>query len=373
MQFKELIGQAHLQSHLISLVNQKKLPHAMMLLQPEGSGGLALAMALAQYIHCENKLPTDSCGQCASCLMIAKLQHPDLHFSFPTYKKEGASKPPVSDDYIAEFREFAMAQPYGNDKDWLSFLKTEKQGNITADECREILRKLQLRAFMSPYKVMIMWYPEYLDTEGNRLLKFIEEPTANTILILVATQLEKVLATIQSRTQLFTLHRLQVAAIQQALIKRGMNEQQALQIAHIADGNYNEALQLSQHSENDMLPLLKRLFNGVYTNKGNEIMQFVQDIAASSRETQKKCITYYLQILEHLVRYKQLGRTHVPLVEDEYKILDNLIARQTTPQQIQQISQLLEKALYHIERNANAKILFHSLSLNIQQLVFTKK
>ena len=358
MKFKDVVGQEDLKKKIIYLIQQGKMPHAVMLLGTDGSGGLPMALAMAQYIQCTNKTDVDSCGECPSCAMLTKMQHPDVHFSFPTAKLN-PTKIPVSNDYIIEFREFMLANPYGSEKDWLDHLETDKQGNITANECREIIQKLQLRTFMSEYKVFIMWRPEYLGSEGNILLKFIEEPTAKTILIFVATQLEKVLLTIQSRTQLFNLSKLKSAEIQEALTQQQVEPTRALQIANLADGNYHYALQLINEQDDDMLGYLKQLLNGIYANKGLEIVAFVNQMAAENKETQKKFITYFVHLLENLVRYRQVGKAHVSMLEAEYKILDTLIAKKMTD--------------YQIERNANAKILFHSLSLQIQQQLLFKK
>jgi DNA polymerase-3 subunit delta' len=372
MQFKDVVGQEDLKKKIIYLIQQGKMPHAVMLLGNDGSGGLPMALAMAQYIQCANKTDVDSCGDCTSCAMLSKMQHPDVHFSFPTAKLN-PQKIPVSNDYIVEYREFVLAHPYGSDKDWLDYLETEKQGNITALECREIIQKLQLRTFMSEYKVFIMWRPEYLGSEGNILLKFIEEPTAKTILIFVATQLEKVLLTIQSRTQLFNLSKLKNNEIQEALIKHQVEPSKALQIANLANGNYHYALQLINDQDDDMLGYLKQFLNGIYANKGLEIVVFVNQIASDNKETQKKFIMYFVNLLENLVRYRQVGKAHVSLLEAEYKILDTLIAKKMSDYQVDKVATLLEECIYQIERNANAKILFHSLSLQIQQLLLFKK
>jgi DNA polymerase III subunit delta' len=207
MQFSKIINQQEVKQQLIELVQHNRLSHALLFLSKEGSGALSLAFALAQYITCEranpksqtsnslfgeelptpnSQLPTDSCGICPSCLKAIQLIHPDIHFSYPVVTKKSGS-PPLSVDYITEWREFIKSYPYGNVYDWLQFIGAEnKQGNITANECNDIIRKLSLKSFESEYKVLIMWMPEYLGTEGNKLLKLIEEPPPNTLFILVA-------------------------------------------------------------------------------------------------------------------------------------------------------------------------------------------
>ncbi|HMR83192.1 MAG TPA: hypothetical protein PKE30_08675, partial [Niabella sp.] len=203
MQFTDVIGQSHLKKELAELMQENRLAHAMLFLGKEGSGALPLALAFAQYIVCERtdltsapsemgatlfgdlipppsgeagRVSADSCGACASCRKAAELAHPDIHFSYPVVTKK-AGTPPLSTDYITEWREFVKSYPYGNVYDWLQFIGAEnKQGNITANECNDIIRKLNLKSFEGGYKVLILWLPEYLGNEGNKLLKLIEEP-----------------------------------------------------------------------------------------------------------------------------------------------------------------------------------------------------
>ncbi len=368
MQFKDIVGQEDLIKKIIHLVGQGHLPHAILLQGAEGSGGLPLAIATTQYIMCTERNETDSCGECAACTKVSKLQHPDIHFSFPTFKND-SSKIPISNHFIPEFRNFVLNTPYGNDTDWLKFIDADKQGNITATECREIILKLQLRSFESEYKVMIMWYPEYLGNEGNILLKLIEEPTPKTILFFVAVNAEHVLATIKSRTQLFPLKRITELEIQQALVKRGVESSRAIQIARMAEGNFQVALKMLHEVENDLIALLRDWLNAIYANKGLELVQWAHAMADHTKDEQKKFLTYVLQILEHLIRYKETGKQHVILLESEQKIIDILISKGLNAFMLEKIDKIINDSLYQIERNANSKILFHSLSLRLQEVV----
>lgn len=370
MQFKDILGQKELIGHLLTLIRKHHLPHALLLSGPEGSGGMPLALATAQYIMCSNRSEDDSCGECASCTKVSRLQHPDVHFSFPTYKMEAT--PPVSDDFIREFRTYLSANPYANDTDWLKFLDTEKQGNITAKECREIIRKLSLRSFESEYKVLIMWYPEYLEKEGNILLKLIEEPTDKTLLFFVSTSAEDILPTIQSRTQLFPLKRLSDEDIREALLRKGLAPDLATQYARLAEGNYNTALSLCTHEEDDWVNLLRSWFNWIYANKGIELVQWVQEIEAKTKESKKKFLAYVLQLLEHLLRYQTMQGKQMALLDSEMRIIQTLLDKGITPSRVSEMSRLLEDSIYEIERNANTKIMFHSLSLRIQKIVLRR-
>ena len=194
MQFKDIIGQQPVKEQLVQMVQQNRLSHALLFLGKEGSGALSLAIAFAQYIVCTSakeaeqklspglfgeepsdnrQLPTanDSCGICPACTKASKLIHPDIHFSYPVITRKAGEKP-KSTDYISEWREFICTYSYGNIYDWLQFINAEnKQGNITAAEVEDINHKLSLKGFESQYKILIMWMPEFLGKEGNKLLK----------------------------------------------------------------------------------------------------------------------------------------------------------------------------------------------------------
>jgi DNA polymerase III subunit delta' len=373
MKFSEVVGQSDLKHHLVNLVAQNHLPHAMMLLGKEGSGGLPMAMALTQFLMCENRINDDSCDECSACTKNKKMQHPDVHFSFPTFKKD-SNKIPTSNDFILDFRAHVLQNPYANDIEWLNAAGTEKQGNITASECREIIQKLQLRSFESEYKVLIMWYPEYLGNEGNVLLKMIEEPTKKTILMFVAHNLDNVLMTIQSRTQLFPLKKLDEIEIQQALNEKRVESGKASQIARLAEGNFNYALHLlSHHEDDDLIYLLRTWLNCLYTNKGLDLVAWLQGMSDKSKETQKGFLVYFIHLLENSIRCQQLGNEAVPLLEAEQKIVEILIVKGISTFKIAKITDMVADSVYQIERNAHAKILFHSLSLRIQQILLQQK
>ena len=284
------------------------------------------------------------------------------------------TKIPVSNDFIIQFREHILEYPYSNDLEWLQALETEKQGNITAAECREIIQKLQLRSFESEYKVLIMWCPEYLGNEGNVLLKLIEEPTNKTILIFVAYNLDNVLMTIQSRTQLFPLKQLNEHEIQTALLLHGMSESKALQIARLSDGNFNHAMHLvNEEDDDDLILMLRTWLNCLYANKGLDLVIWVGEMAEKGKESQKKFLLYFMQILENAIRFERMGLQSMVLLEAEQKIVEILIAKGISAFSIEELSELVNDSIYQIERNANSKILFHSLSLRIQQILLKPK
>ncbi|WP_143308415.1 DNA polymerase III subunit [Chitinophaga vietnamensis] len=374
MLFSDIIGQQVASQQLVQSVQQNRLSHAMILLAPEGAGGLPLGLAFSQYLVCENKQAHDACGRCAACIKASQFIHPDIHFSYPVIPRKSGDKP-ISTDYITEWREFVSTHPYGNAYDWLQFIGAEnKQGNITATECQDIIRKLNLKSFESGYKILVMWMPEYLGNEGNRLLKLIEEPPVNTLFILIAENQEQILATILSRTHLIKINAIAKDALVAALMEKGqVPASRAQQIATITAGNYREAMYLLQHSEDDYHELLRNWLNYLFTGNRVALQEWIEGIssAKTGRENQKQFLRYFINLLEHTIRLQFLDRAQLAFSEEEMDFSAKL-SKLANLEQMQQISEALDNACYYIERNANAKLLFHALSIKLQY-IFKKK
>lgn len=371
-----------------------RLSHAILFVGKEGSGALPLAVNFAQHLVSAPKPapvvedlfggfsampqePAENPGE-EFDPAAAQLLHPDLHFSYPVVPKKPGDKP-LATDYIKEWREFYKMLPYGNVFDWLQFItKDNKQGNITAEECNDIIRKLSLKAFQAPCKVLVMWMPEYLGNEGNKLLKLIEEPPPDTIFLLVAESEDRLLPTIVSRCQVIRILPLEPGDIEQALVaKSGLQPEQARQIALVADGNYREALELIQHNGEDWDALLKEWLNASLMKGATEYHRFslqnkvVDQLAALGREKQKQLLRYFLELLGQSLRIRVLGADalNLPQNEKDIALRLNKISGISTQQAI---SRELENAIYYVERNANAKMLFHALTLKLRSIVLDK-
>lgn len=396
MSFKNVIGQADTKQHLVDMVHQNKLAHALLFLGKEGSGALPMAMAFAQYVVCEKVnrkgiadpgpslfgeaapaaepvLLTDACGECASCLKAEKMMHPDIHFSYPVIPRKPGDKP-LSTDYITEWRDFFGQFPYGNVYDWLQFIGAEnKQGNITAYECNDIIRKLNLKSFESGFKILVLWMPEYLGNEGNKLLKLIEEPPPDTLFILVAENEAQILATILSRTQLVKIPSLTTNEISDALGSRAnLQPDQARQIASIASGNYREALQLMNHAGEDWISLVREWLNAVLKNGPIAQVKWVEEVSKLGREKQKQFLRYFNHLLEQAIRLQAMGPDAIHLPDTEKDFASRLNKLSGYAQQ-EAIIKELDNAAYYIERNANAKMLFHALTIKLYHILATRQ
>jgi DNA polymerase III subunit delta' len=373
MSFAQVIGQDGVKDHLVELVRSNRLSHALLFLGHEGSGALPMALAFAQYVVCENKKENDACGICPSCVKASQLVHPDIHYTYPVIPKKAGDKP-VSSDYSSEWREFIGQYPYGNAYDWLQFIGAEnKQGNITAQECNDIIHKLSLKSFESGYKILILWMPEYLGNEGNKLLKLIEEPPADTLFLLVAENESLILQTILSRTQLVKIPLPETAAIAAALVDRaGLSADQARQIAVLCEGNYHEALQLIRHADDDWQGVLREWLNAILKTGPVAQVKWIEEISKSGRERQKQFLRYFNHLLEQAIRLRYIDAGQVPIPDGEKDFALRLNKIADIGQQ-KAIIQELDNAAYYIERNAHAKMLFHALTIKLYHILAERK
>jgi DNA polymerase III subunit delta' len=392
MQFKSIPGQLAVKEQLAGLVNHNRLSHALLFLGKEGSGALQLAMALAQFIVCDRNKPAqsepgaslfgeaepikpqnrlDSCGECASCIKAKGLIHPDIHFSYPTITRPGLDKP-VCTDFIAEWRSFIAQIPFGNGYDWLQSLGAEnKQGNITAHECEDINRKLNLKSFESGYKILIQWLPEYLGNSGNKLLKLVEEPPAKTLFIFVAEEESRILQTILSRTQLVRINRLGNQDIQEWLVnEQGVTKSKAVSIAGMANGNLREAFQQLHNADQDWQEMLREWLNAMLKNGPAAQVQWVDQTSKLGREKQKQFLIYFIHLLSISVRIA--NTTKMPeAAEQELDFAQRLLKLAAT-EQLEAMVREVNEAVYFVERNANPKILFMALTIKIYHIIRDK-
>ncbi|HUH33793.1 MAG TPA: hypothetical protein VLZ28_07545 [Daejeonella sp.] len=367
MQFSDILGQQEVKQHLIQTVLENRVSHAQMFLGPEGNGGLALALAYAQFISCLDRRTQDSCGECSSCRKYKKLIHPDLHFSYPFFAKH---KEDTALKFVAEWREAFLANPYLSLDEWRNQLDAEnKQANINIAECHQIIQKLSLKPFEAEYKVLIMWMPEFLDKEGNTLLKIIEEPPQKTLFLLVAQNQDQILNTILSRTQLVKIPRLQDEEITRFLVeKKGISEVKAAQIAYLSDGNLQSALSFMVGEENDNLLMFREWLLYSYQDTGSKLVEFTERAAKLGRENQKNFLRFGMNLIREsiLILSGAAHLVHLPQAELDFI---TKFSEKISLAQAESIVMELEKAHYHVERNANPKILFLDVSLQLVKIL----
>ncbi len=382
MLFSEVLGQKHIKKHLTTSVDKGRIAHAQLFVGPEGSGTLPMAMAYAQYILCGN-INSENTGGNDSCnLKFNNISHPDLHFAFPVTTSDKVKSKPVSNFYLEEWRQLLSQQPYGNLFDWYKLLGVDnKQGQIGVDEALAIVKSLSLKSYEGGYKVMIIWMAEKMNTaSANKLLKLIEEPPEKTIFILIAEDEEQIINTIRSRCQILHFPPLAEDAITEALVKNYHIETSvATKIAHQANGNYNKACDLIYQDSEDIQ--FEKWFviwiRSAFKAKGNksaihDLISWSEEIAKTGRETQKKflkfCLNYFRQAL--LLNYKANELVYLEPKSENFK-LENF-APFVHDSNILEISEELQDAIYHIERNGNSKIILTDLSIKLTRLLHKK-
>lgn len=390
MLFNDVIGQNNIKQQLLEMIQQNRLSHALLFLGNEGSGNLALALAFAQLISLLPASKKTGGGTISSSFLPSKVEeiddwmkaqpafskanelvHPDIHFSYPVVTRKGVDKP-VATDYITEWRSFINNDPYGNVYDWLQSIGAEnKQGNISVEECNAIMHKLSFKSFESEFKVLVMWMPEFLGKSGNRLLKLIEEPTENTVFILVAESDEKILPTILSRCQLVKFPLLSNKEIADGLMKDlNVEHDHANQVAAISEGNFREAKILVHSEEKDWIAVLSEWLKFIIRRMISDQLKWVEETTKTGREKQKNLLLYFIHLIELSIRMKVIG-DEIAATEKE-KDFAHRLNKICSVSQHQVIIEEVDKAIYHIERNANPKLLFLSLSIKLYYIIQDK-
>ncbi|MFV8364457.1 ATP-binding protein [Flavobacterium sp. ZT3P35] len=382
MLFSEILGQEHIKSHLTKSADLGRIPHAQLFIGPEGSGTLPMAIAYAQYIICNNQNAENDSSNPACNIKFLKTAHPDLHFIYPTVSTEDVKTKPKSIDFIREWREFLEQNPYASLFDWYQILGIKnKQGEIRVDDAQEILKSLALKSYEGGYKVMIIWMADKLNTAAaNKLLKLLEEPTERTVFILISENEEDIIQTIRSRCQVLHFNGLPEADIADALVsKKNIDPKTALKIAHQAQGNFNKALQLLQPDSESVF--FEKWFvdwvRAAFRAKGNaaaiqDLILWSEQIAGLGRETQKKflhfCIEMFRQAL--LLNYQTPSLVYMEPQVEKFEL--GKFAPFVNSNNINAIFTELSEAMYHIERNGNAKIILTDLSIKLTRLIHKK-
>ena len=368
MQFKQIIGQEQIKQQLIQTVAENRVSHAQLFLSCDGSGALPLAIAYAQYLNCLDKKPDDSCGACSSCRKYERYIHPDLHFSYPFFASKDVK---TAVDVLDDWRTMLLEDAYFDMDIWRSKLSAEnKQANINIAECHDIIKKLSYKAFEAETKVLIMWLPEYLDKEGNALLKIIEEPPANTLFILVANNQEQILSTLLSRTQIVKIPKLPHAVVETYLMEtQGLSENQATEYSFLSDGNLIEAKQLVVTTHNENADSFAEWLRMGYGNRVLDMTVFVEQLASWGRENQKNFLKYGISFLRECALLISGADELVKLPLNALDTAKKLSTHVLTLPMAEAIISELEKAHYHVERNANPKILFLDVSLQLVKII----
>lgn len=375
MQFQLIPGQANEKKQLISQVDQDRIPHAQILLGRPGSPKLALALAYACYILCEDRAEGDACGKCRSCLKSMQYKHPDLHFAFPVISKEGKKRDETtSQDFLEQWRSALTSNPYMDIQSWSQLIGAEKsQPNINTRECNDMIKQLGMRSFESPYKLQIIWLPEYLGKEGNRLLKMIEEPTDNTFIILIAENQERILNTVLSRCQLTKVSPVSDSDAIKYITDRNTNIDASIiaQAVQMSDGDLNKAINIARGSSVDYSDLLLSWMRLSYKRDFSELNEWISMLNSKGREDIKHFLEYAMSFMREYAFYLQtkdesrLSDSQVTTAQNMTKIMDML--------KVESVAILLQESYRDILRNINPRICLMAKSIELGDILRSKE
>lgn len=372
MNWEKIVGQKTVIQKLKESVSGGRISHAQLFSGENGWGALSLAIAYAGEILASEK------GESVRA-KVETLQHPDINFSFPVTSTEKI-KTPTSNQFIKEFREFILENPFGSLYDWLEFVEVEKkQGNINVHEAQEIVKFLSLNSYEGSYKFVTIWLPEMMnDAAANKLLKILEEPPQKTVFLLVTEREDLLLPTIISRCQLVKLNRLQDDEIADYLVeKKGLNTNDSKRIAVAANGNLREALKNTDSANEEFESYFVQWVRNAFMAAKNpsvlkNLVKWANEISGWPREKQKQFLSYCSEIFRQalLKNYQAEELVYLNLGADGFNW--EKFAPFIHGANISEILDEINESSYHIERNANAKIVLLDLSIKLTRYLHKK-
>ena len=373
MTFAEIPGLTEVKKHLVKSVKENHIAHAQLFLGTAGSANLPMALAYAAFLNCDNRSEDDACGVCPACQKNAKFIHPDFHFSFPTAANDTvkAADAKISQNFLKYWRSFLLKDSFASVTDWVAHIGTDnKQLNISREESRQIIKSLSLKAFEGKYKVMLIWLPEYLHpSAANALLKIIEEPAEKTIFLLVSNNQGKLLGTITSRTQSVHIPAYSDEEIRQILINRyHIDQRLAKQLAHIAQGDLNKALSLTDDISDDTQPEFEQWMRECYTRDYTSLVKRSEAFQKMGKVNQQQWLIHaeniYRESLMAMMQADELMR-----IPEEHKAFVQKFSKTISLEKVADMTDLLNKASYYLERNASAKMTMLNVSLQISSIL----
>ena len=372
MYFKDIIGQDELKRQLIHSAQTGVVPHAQLFTEQGGAGAFPLALAYARYLNCTHRTDEDACGHCPSCLKYDILAHPDLHFVFPIVAKK-AEKKEICDDYLTEWRSFLKEHTYFNIDQWMDYIEAgNSQALIYSKESDEIVRKLSLKIYEADYRILLVWLPERLHpTCANKLLKLIEEPPTNTVILMISENPEQILGTIQSRTQRINVRGNRPEAMRDTMIRQfGLSTEDAENVTHLSCGSYLKALEtISTGEENRFfLEQFKSMMRNSWARNVKGMKSLADTLAGIGRERQKNFLSY----CQHLVRENFVYRFQAPelnYMNREEAGFSVKFSPFINERNVIDIMDELARAEQHIGQNVNAKMVFFDLALQLTVLI----
>lgn len=367
MIFEDIPGLKEKKEQLIGAVRRNHVAHAQLFAGEPGSPGLAMALAYAGYLNCDNPGEHDACGQCASCSKNRKFVHPDVHFVFPVSNTKAVkAEDAVSEKFLPQWRQFLTSNPFGTIEDWIgTYGGEDRQVNISKRESREIVKALTLKAFEGKYKIMIIWLPEFMHpSAANALLKILEEPSENTVFLLVAFDTERLLTTITSRTQRVFIPKPNHNELVSLLCRYyKLSESEAARVAPLADGDPATALKLAADKKDDSHTFFAEWMRNCFKRDFKKLVEMADKFHAGTKLLQRSTLKYGLAVLREALIHEHAPQLHK--IDGKPLQFAEKFGEVLSGEKIDAISELINEAHFHLERNGSPKIVFLDLSLQI--------
>lgn len=378
MQFKEIPGLHDIKTALLQSVKRSHVAHSQLFYGPEGGAQLAMAVAYATYINCENRSETDACGQCASCHKMDKLIHPDFHQIFPVIsasKEKGADAEKQNNSvegFMPLWRKFLLENPYQDLAAWHKHIGADKnkQAIIPVAEARKIIQKVSLKAYEAEYKILVIWKPELMNIESaNAILKVLEEPPAKTLFLMVCNDPNKLLPTILSRTIMINIPFFEDSDITEYLVDKNLTENaRAKQVAYLAEGSLSKAIEILNETDDDVHEIFAEWMRACFKPDIPSLVKMADQFNVMTKTTQKQVLEYGLTLFRDIFLWINGGDKLIRLEGAELQFVERF-GKVVNPESIEFITNEISETHYHLERNASAKILFLDLSLRIARVI----
>lgn len=365
MRFADIPGHDDVKNRLREMVDNDRLPHALVLEGIPGIHKWSLARATAAYIHCTDRQGGDSCGKCDACRQHASFNHIDTFYSFPVVKIN--SKPTTSDDWAPEFRDFMTEEPLMDTSHWLARLgNANAQPQIYVEEASRLIERLNLKARNSRYKVVLMWLPERLHTSAaNKLLKLIEEPYPDTLFIMSSDNPAAILPTIYSRTQRIAVRRYTDSEVAAILTAQGVDAQAAAAAAQLAEGQLTAALNAAgkgtdRHAFFDLFTALMR---GAWQKKVRDLREWSLKVANLGREGAMAFYSYCAEMIrDNFVL--NLGNDSLVSLSGDEMTFSRRFSPYINERNVEGFLALMDSAREDTAANGNQKIIAFDLAVS---------
>ena len=359
MTLDRIIGNEDVRQAFATMAQTGRVPHALMLHENEGGGALALALGFITLLSGHEHYEWNT------------------RFTFPISsgsKVSGAAKDLTCDDFAKYWRELMRRNPYFLENELSEALGIEKKsGVIAVAEGKVILQKLSLAAPTAGYRFMVIWLPEKMNRQtANMLLKSIEEPTGQTVFILITHNPEEVLTTIASRCQRMRVVPLSAQDVERTLTRDfGIGPEEAAEAAALSGGSVGVALHsLSEESGTALLrELFVSLLDSLLKRDLPAALEVGETLAAlESREKQKAFCQFAGEQLRKIFMLQQ-GMDGLALIPPREEAFYRDAAARCSRDFCRRGTEILGRTRYLLDRNVGQKILFCNLVTRLSVII----